>query len=169
MRRAQIAIVTGIALTSIAVGAWRTGVAATERSTTGAAASAPAPVPEELFEKSRGFRELLEAVERRGAELDRREQAVAGREAALKALEVALGDEVARLEAAPSCGGRALAVTKIYASMRPEEAAAIVERLDDATVRLVLGGMNERQIGAILAAMTKERAVALTKRLAAGS
>jgi flagellar motility protein MotE (MotC chaperone) len=169
MRRAPIAIVTGIALTSIGVGAWRTGIAATERSTTGAAPSAPAAVPKELFEKSRGFRELLEAVERRGEELERREQAVAGREAALKALEVALGEQLARLEAAPSCGGRAVAVTKIYASMRPEEAASIVERLDDATVRLILGGMNERQIGAILAAMTKERAVALTKLLAAGS
>src|SRR5262245_50021038 len=122
MRRTPIAIVTGIALASIAVGAWRTGIAATEHSPAEASASAPQKVPQELFEKSRGFRELLEAVERRGAELDRREEAVAGREAALKALEIALGEQVARLEAAPSCGGRAVAVTKIYASMRPDEA-----------------------------------------------
>ena len=33
----------------------------------------------------------------------------------------------------------------------------------------ILGGMNERQIGAILAAMTKDRAAALTKLLAAES
>ena len=160
---------TGIVLASVGVGAWRTGIAATERSPTGPAASAAPTVPQELLEKSRGFRELLEAVERRGVELDRREQAVAGREAALKALEVALGEQVARLEAAPSCGGRAVAMAKVYASMRPDDAASIVERLDGATVRLVLGGMSERKIGAILAAMTKERAVALTTLLAAGS
>src|SRR2546425_4853777 len=40
-----------------------------------------------LFAKSRGFRELLEAVRQRGEELDRREQALATREAAVKALE----------------------------------------------------------------------------------
>jgi len=53
--------------------------------------------------------------------------------------------------------------------MRPEEAAPLIDRLDDATARMVLAGMKERQIGAILAVMTKERAVALTKLLAAGS
>jgi flagellar motility protein MotE (MotC chaperone) len=53
--------------------------------------------------------------------------------------------------------------------MRPEDAAPILDRLDDATARSVLGCMKERQIGAILAAMAKDRAVALTKLLAAGS
>jgi len=65
MRRAQIAIVTAIALPAIAVGAWRAATAAAERSTTGNSASPPAPVPPDLLEKSRGFRELLEAVGRR--------------------------------------------------------------------------------------------------------
>ena len=147
-----------------------------------------AGVAAELFEKSRGFRDLVEAVGRRNAELDQREQAVASRETALRALEQMLAGDVARLEGAGGAASPAgdetsaseatasgdptaaaacsVAVTRIYASMKPEEAGPILDRLDDATVRTVFGCMKERQIGAILAAMQKERAVALTKLLA---
>ena len=59
-------------------------------------------------------------------------------------------------------------VAKVYASMNPEEAAPILDRLDDATAKTVLGCMKERQIGAILAAMSKDHAVALARLLAGG-
>ena len=52
--------------------------------------------------------------------------------------------------------------------MRPEEAAPIIDRLDDATATRIFGCMKEKQIGAILAAMNRERAVAVTKALAGG-
>jgi len=180
MRRARIAIVLGIALKTTLLGAWWwTGLAAAERMESGGAPAAPATVPADLFAKSRGFRDLLQAVQQRGAELDRRERAVAAREAALKALEAALDEQVVQLEraapagpsaaATPEPAGCGVAVTKVYASMKPEEAAPIVDRLDDATARTVLGCMKERQIGAILAAMNRDRAVALTRLLAAGS
>ena len=57
-------------------------------------------------------------------------------------------------------------MTKIYQNMRPEEAAPIIDRLDDETARTIFGCMKEKQIGAILAAMRPERAVAVTKALA---
>src|SRR2546425_2725202 len=126
-----------------------------------------------LFAKSRGFRELLEAVRQRGEELDRRERALATREAAVRALEQALAEAAGRVEAgggAPSgeTTGCGVAVTKIYQSMRPEEAAPIIDRLDDATATRIFGCMREKQIGAILGAMNRERAVAVTKALAGG-
>jgi flagellar motility protein MotE (MotC chaperone) len=130
-------------------------------------------VPAELFNKSRGFREMLEASRQRGDELDRREEAVRAREAALKSLEQLLNAETAKLEPAGGPGGKpgettpcGVEVTKIYQSMKAEEAGPILDRLDDATVRAVFGCMKEKQIGAILAAMNRERAVALTKLLA---
>jgi flagellar motility protein MotE (MotC chaperone) len=179
MRGTRIAIVVGIALETTFFGAWWwTGLAAAERMES-RDEPATAAVPGELFAKSRGFRDLLQAVEQRGAELDRRERAVVEREAALKALEAALDEQVMQLERAAPAGtpaeaasepaGCGVAVTKIYASMKPEDAAPILDRLDEATARTVLGCMKERQIGAILAAMNRDRAVALTRLLAAGS
>jgi len=127
-----------------------------------------AGVTPDLFAKSRGFRELLEAVRRRGDDLDRREQALAGREAALGALERTLDERRARLEAAAAAPGAStgVALGKVYQSMHPDDAAPILDRLDDATARAILAGMKERQVAAILAAMSRERAVALTKALA---
>jgi hypothetical protein len=126
-----------------------------------------AGVTPDLFAKSRGFRELLEAVRRRGDDLDRREHALAGREAALGALERTL-DERRALEAAAAAPGAStgVALAKVYQSMRPDDAAPILDRLDDVTGRAILAGMKERQVAAILAAMSRERAVALTKALA---
>jgi flagellar motility protein MotE (MotC chaperone) len=175
MRRARmLLLVTGLAGKVALLGAWWwTSVARAENPAHGVSA---ARVPPELLERSRGFRELLAAVEQRGRELDRRERAVAAREAALNALAATLGEQIARLEpgTAPGSGGGAVAggrpcgvtVAKIYQSMSPEDAAAILDRLDDATATSIFAGMRERQIAAILALMDHDRAVALTKALA---
>jgi flagellar motility protein MotE (MotC chaperone) len=171
-------------------------LALAERPSRAVAEAGPSPdvkaagVASELFEKSRGFRDLLEAARHRGAELDAREQAVAAREAALKSLEATVTAEIARLEklgptpppvtapaaagspatADAAAGGRCdVALTKIYAGMKPEEAAEILDRLDDATAASVFVCMKERQIGAIMAAMKPDRAVALTHALAGGA
>ena len=168
MRWIRVGVLAGLAVKAVILGAWWwTSVAHAERPV------AEASVAPDLFAKSRGFRELLEAVRQRGEELDRREQALATREAAVKALEQALAEAAGRVEAgggAPSgeTTGCGVAVTKIYQSMRPEEAAPIIDRLDDATATRIFGCMREKQIGAILGAMNRERAVAVTKALAGG-
>ena len=142
-----------------------------------ASSSGEAAVPSELLAKSRGFRELLEAVQQRGADLDRREQEMAARETALRAIEQTLGQGGAPVvegkPPAPTAAGTpeeaapcSVAVTKIYQNMKPEEAAPILDRLDDATTKAIFACMKEKQIGALLAAMNKDRAVALTKALA---
>ena len=170
MRWVRVGLLAGLAAKAVVVGAWWwTSVARAERSV------AEAPVAPDLFAKSRGFRELLEAVRQRGEELDRREQALATREAAVKAMEQALAETAGRVEGggggAPSgetTTGCGVAVTRIYQSMRPEEAAPIIDRLDDATATRIFGCMKEKQIGAILGAMNRERAVAVTRALAGG-
>jgi flagellar motility protein MotE (MotC chaperone) len=190
MRTVRVVALVALALKAIALGtiAWAgTSARPVEPRAPGAPSTeaAEAGVASELFEKSRGFRDLLEAVHRRGAELDARERAVAAREAALKALEATVTAEVARLEKlgpgvagvaapGPAPGGAGagrcdVALTKIYASMRPEEAAQILDRLDDATAASVFVCMKEKQIGAIMAAMKPDRAVALTHALAGGA
>ena len=165
MRWLRLSVVAGLVLKGSIIGVWWwTSVARAERP-----APAESGVAPDLFEKSRGFRDLLEAVRHRGEELDRREETLAAREMALRALEQTVADEAARLDepAAPTAAvGCGVAVTKIYQSMRAEEAAPIIDRLDDTTAKAIFGCMKEKQIGAILAAMKPERAVALTKALA---
>ena len=202
MRWMRGVIVVGLAMKAVVLGVWCWGsVARAERSAPPVAATPAATgaavVSDDLFAKSRGFRDLLEAVRERGVELDKREQAVAAREAALKGLEATLGERVggglaavppvpapasapgatapaAAASAAaaaagttpPQAGACGVIVTKIYQAMKPEEAAPIFDRLDDATAMTIFGCMKEKQIGAILAVMSRDRAVALTRVLA---
>lgn len=183
-------------------GTWWAGPVVAEvappRSSGAPEAGAPAGLPPALFEQSRGFREILDAVAARQEALAAKEQALLEREAGLAQLEKAVAEQVARLEAlAGMSPGRAGAgappqaapsrsaagapepaaeserpgaeIVRIYETMKPEEAAPILDRLDDETLRTILGRMKERQIGAILAAMNRDRAVAFTKLLAASA
>lgn len=120
----------------------------------------------------RGLRELLASAQAQADELARRDAELRAREVALKAVQRAAAAEVTRLEGvAKALGisatpGTGVAITKVYESMRAEDAAPILDRLDDATLRALLGRMREKQVGALLAAMSPERAVAVTKVLA---
>jgi flagellar motility protein MotE (MotC chaperone) len=187
MRYVRAAVLVSFACKVIVLGTWWWGaIAWAERPAAAAEAKgekggdkAGGVAPDKLAE-SRGFRELLEAVQKRAADLDQRDQAMAARQATLRTLEKTVGDQVARLETltkpaggkggaealgAPAAGSPA-GVTKIYESMKPEEAAPILDKMDDTTVKGILASMKERQIGALLAAMNRDRAVAVTKVLA---
>lgn len=147
--------VCGLALGALGArwwGGWTEAVPRPEPDAAVAAGVAP-----DLFARSRGFRELLEAVRERGDELARREQALAVREAALGARAATAG--------APCAG----ALGAVYRAMPADDAAPLLERLDDATARAVLGCLPARQAAAVLAAMPRERAVALSKALAGGA
>jgi flagellar motility protein MotE (MotC chaperone) len=178
MQRLRAALLAGLALKAMVIAAWWAGAARAENSRP----VAEGAVPDDLLTRSRGFRDLLEGVRQRGEALAEREQAIGAREAAMKALEKTLADETARLEALSKAlageGAAAVAVagsppggpvlTRIYELMKPEEAGPILDRLDDATLKTILGRMKERPLGAILAAMSRDRAVAVTQALAAG-
>jgi flagellar motility protein MotE (MotC chaperone) len=122
------------------------------------------------------FRKLLEDVQRRTVQLDQRERELAERSAALESLEEAVAESLTGLQSkddasaagsiAGSCRLRG-GVTRIYESMRPEEAAQILDQLDDETLRVVFARMDTKQVAAIMASMSRERAVAFTKTLAA--
>jgi flagellar motility protein MotE (MotC chaperone) len=177
MRWMRVLVVAAFAVKLTVVGTWWWTTAAQAEAESPPPAAKPAAgttgVSADLFEKSRGFRELLDAVRVRGEELDRREQALAAREAAVKAVEEVVGKDAPRAPGAPAPaaapasadGPCSVAVTKIYQSMKAEEAAPVLAALDDGTALTIFGCMKERQIGAILAAMPRDRAAALTKAL----
>ena len=119
-----------------------------------------------------GFHKLLDEVRRRSVDLDRREREVSERTAALESLEEAVTESLTGLQTKDDGQGSGACrlrggVTRIYESMRPEEAAQILDQLDDDTLRVVFARMDPKQVAAIMASMSRERAVAFTKTLAA--
>ena len=56
-------------------------------------------------------------------------------------------------------------VVKAYETMPPEDAAARLSVLDDATTLLIMGRMKSKKAGAIIALMEPRKAAALTKSL----
>lgn len=172
MRWIRAGVLASFVLKAVVLATWWTvGVARAEKELPKNAAALDASVPPELIRKSRGFLDLLDAAKNRSLELEKREEAVKAREAAMKSLEQLLTGATAKLEGlAPAAGGPGgepcgTSLTRIYQTMKPEEAGPILDRLDDATVKGIFGCMKEKQIGALLAAMNRERAVALTKAL----
>ena len=124
-------------------------------------------------------RGLLVALERRQAELDTREREIVGREERLALYEKDVTAKVASLEeiekrlstrakaASQAVDAAAESLAKVYGTMKPEAAAPILDRLDEATVLTIFHRMKEKQVGEILPLMTREHAITLTQALAA--
>jgi flagellar motility protein MotE (MotC chaperone) len=126
-------------------------------------------------------RAMIEAIARRQAELDARERELVAREAHLKVYEQDVTAKIASLEeiekrlqvrakaATAAIDSAAESLAKVYSAMKPQDAAPILERLDESTVLTIFGRMKEKQIGEILPLMSKEKAIALTQALAASA
>lgn len=120
---------------------------------------------------------LLEQLKRRREELDRREARLNAQSEVLAAAELRLRarlDELGalqnRLEALRTQQqqedrDRWQDLVKVYAEMKPRDAAAIFDLLDPQTMTEVLDRMDDRKASGILAAMTPERARVATQLL----
>jgi flagellar motility protein MotE (MotC chaperone) len=166
MQRYRTMIIGALVVATALLGGWRATRAAAP------ASGAPADAGTIASADDESFRRLLDEVRRRGQSLEQRERDLDARAAALESLEAAVAQSLTELEshggsdATGACRFRG-GVTRIYESMRPEEAAQILDQLDDETLRVVFARMEPKQIAAIMAAMSRERAVAFTKTLAA--
>lgn len=144
---------------------------------------AGAPAPQSLLteaapQASEAERVLLLDLRTRRAELDRREQGIAEKEAVLAALERRITERMNELSALrerldaiaraqkdrDDAGWRGLVRT--YEAMRPREAAAIFNELDLPVLLEVLDRMRENRAAPILGVMQPERARQATAELA---
>ncbi len=145
------------------------------------ASTARAPTEAPALTRPRGAREvarLSDGVARRQAELEQREREMDGRADLLAEQERHVGEEIARLEALEAGLGDRLAqgaqaedaaaasLAKVYAAMKPEEAAAILGELDDDTLLRIVSRMRSKELGLILSRLDAKRAVVVTTRLA---
>ncbi|MFC4725104.1 MotE family protein [Glycocaulis abyssi] len=143
----------------------------------------PAPVfepePDE-FNVTRSQFQLCELVENRRVELDMREEDLDTREALLEVAEQRIEARIARMEALETSLETLLGtletererrvgeIVSVYAQLEPENAAAIMSRMDEDTLVLLAESLQRdqaRRYAAILAEMDPGFAAELTLRL----
>lgn len=122
---------------------------------------------------------VLQSLGDRRTELDAREQQIDTQLQLLAAAEAKLDARMKALEALKAeingLLGQADArekaevarLVKVYESMKPKDAAAVLSRLDDKVQVPVAAAMKERQLAAVMAAMRPDDAKTLTEKLAA--
>lgn len=103
----------------------------------------------------------------RQADLDRRDREFATRMTQLRELTERLASERDKNE--KKRNGQLDQLANVYGSMNPPEAAALIEQLDVQIALSLLERMPEKRIGQILALMSPERALAITKMLSGRS
>jgi flagellar motility protein MotE (MotC chaperone) len=135
---------------------------------------------EAIEAKARLLQELDQQVEQRRRQLAREAEALTALKRALEAARDALAEERDRLEALKReveadiarrekvVDERLQQISKIYAAMKPREAALALEGMDDDMAVEILDGLPGRTVGKIFNLMSKKRVRELTRRLESG-
>ncbi len=122
--------------------------------------------------------DVLQSLSQRRDTLDKREKALAEREALLDAAGQEVDHKIAELnklrnelesllgKQQQEQSERISSLVKIYEGMKPKEAATIFDTLDMEVLLSVISRMNERKSSPILASMNPEKARLVTIRLA---
>jgi len=148
-------------------------------------AAAPAPVcatsVEDLARQagmSPSELKVIQALAQRRAELDAREKQMATQEQLINAAEAKLDGRIkqlgdlktqvqALLDQASKAGDQdVLRMVKVYESMKPKDAARVFETLKDDVRLPIAAKMKERNLAAVLAQMSPDKARDLTEKLA---
>ncbi|WP_408902184.1 MotE family protein, partial [Rhodovarius crocodyli] len=142
-----------------------------------AAAPAPPPPPPPPDPQAEAERALLGTLRARRVELDRRaeelnqrelliqasEQRVTARLEEMRALQTRLEGELRARDEREEAGIRQL--VRVYESMRPRDAATILDDLEMPVLLQVIDRMREAKAAPVLAAMRPDRARAVTTEL----
>ncbi len=121
---------------------------------------------------------VLQALGQRRQKLDMHRRELETRAGVLKATEAQIDEKIARLKKIEASIQAMIekqdalreeqlkSLVKVYESMKPKDAARILDRLDIEILLEVTGRMRESKMAAIMAKMTPTRAEELTVRLA---
>jgi len=175
-----VALVVKVGMAGVWTGGLLTAreVSAADTSGSSSARGSEPSKPVAPMAKKRPVLDLLSDLEQRQQELDMREQELEQRAARLKVLEQDVTSKIATLEEIEkrlsgeaetrrtSGAEAAQSLAKIYAAMKPADAAPILDQLDDRTILTIFRRMKEKQIGEILPLMSRSRAIVLTQAIA---
>jgi len=121
---------------------------------------------------------LLEMIERKNRELKKREEELFLKEKNLEALEIKVLSDLQKIEEALTRSEELVgirkglieknvkALVKAYSNMKPVQAAALLERMDEATAIIIISRMNSRVAGKVLGAMNTRIAKNISEKIA---
>lgn len=137
-----------------------------------------AEMPRDPTRFSQSEIDLLQALAARRDQLDKREKELDQRETLLQAAEKRVNDKVAELEGVrgellkliekrnQEDDAKLKSLVRIYESMKPKEAAQILQEWDADKLVELISRMKEAKVGPILASMSPEKAKTVTTLLA---
>ncbi len=140
----------------------------------------PAENWQDVEAKARLLQDLDRQIEQRRRELAREEEALAALNRALDAARANLEQERQRLEGMRTeieadiarrdqlVNQRLAQIARVYGAMKPREAAAALEEMDDDMAVAILERLPGRSVGKIFDLMPKDRVRELTRRLEQG-
>jgi flagellar motility protein MotE (MotC chaperone) len=121
---------------------------------------------------------LLEMIERKNRELKKREEELLLKEKNLEALEKKILSDLQKIEDALTRSEEMVgirkdlieknvkALVKAYSNMKPVQAAALLERMDEGTAIIIISRMKSRVAGKVLGAMNTRIAKNISEKIA---
>ena len=121
---------------------------------------------------------MIETIEKKNRELKRREEELNQKEQQLKVLESKIKSDLGKIEAALARSEEQLgiqnerireninALIKAYSSMKPDEAATLLEALDEQLAIKILAGMRSKAAGKILSRLDVKTAKNISEKMA---
>jgi len=121
---------------------------------------------------------LLEMIERKNRELKKREEGILLKEKNLKALEKKVLADLQKIEEALARSEEMVGIkkdlieknvrslVKAYSNMKPAQAAALLERMDEGIAIIIISRMKSRNAGKVLGAMKTSIAKGISEKIA---
>ena len=170
MKHSHIKLIIGLSCTfALLAGSW----AYAQNSQT-----EPPQLPTQPASVSPETLRLLEMIERKNRELKKREEELFLKEKNLEALETKILSDLQKIEEALTRSEEMVgirkdlveknvkALVKAYSNMKPVQAAALLERMDEATAIIIISRMNSRVAGKVLGAMNTRIAKNISEKIA---
>ncbi len=121
---------------------------------------------------------MIETIEKKNRELKRREEELRIKELRIKAIEAKVSKDLEKIEKGLSESKQQLgiqnektkenveALIKVYSSMKPEEAATLIEAIDDDLALKIVSGMKSKIAGKVLSQLDVKVAKRISETLA---
>jgi len=121
---------------------------------------------------------MIETIEKKNRELKRREEELRIKELRIKAIEAKVSKDLEKIEKGISESKQQLGIQdektkenvesliKVYSSMKPEEAASLIEAIDDDLALRIVGGMKSKIAGKVLSKLDVKVAKRISETLA---
>ena len=121
---------------------------------------------------------MFETIEKKNRELKRREEELRIKELRIKAIEAKVSKDLEKIEKGISESKQQLgiqdektkenveALVKVYSSMKPEEAANLIEAIDDDLALRIVAGMKSKIAGKVLSKLDVKVAKRISETLA---